>query len=224
MPLFSQSSSGAAVSIWVAVRKVYSLGSTSSPRAEASEHLRAAVADACVTGRRADRRRRSAACSGCRRARCRPAGRSASRRSRPGRSLPLSSAPVNVPPVNGTIRRRPWVVSPRSSGCSDGGLQTVDPGQVRIRKHVGHHAQPRSSCWPPSTSKVAPVRASLIMRWAASAATSSGRPRGGSGGARAARRGACRGRRRAAEPRAGCRRSRRRSGSRVPARSRAQGS
>src|SRR5690242_8434094 len=32
MPLFSQSSVGAAVSIWVAARKVYSAGSTSSPR------------------------------------------------------------------------------------------------------------------------------------------------------------------------------------------------
>ena len=30
-PLFSQSSAGAAVSIWVEVRKVYSLASTSSP-------------------------------------------------------------------------------------------------------------------------------------------------------------------------------------------------
>jgi len=32
-PLLSQSSAGAAVSIWVEVRKIYSLASTSSPRA-----------------------------------------------------------------------------------------------------------------------------------------------------------------------------------------------
>ena len=45
-PLFSQSRSGAAVSICVAVRKVYSPASTSSPRAETREHVGAAVADA----------------------------------------------------------------------------------------------------------------------------------------------------------------------------------
>ena len=70
------------------------------------------------TERRADHRRRSGACSGCRPGPSRPRAPSANRRSRrvPGR--PPSSGPVKLPPVSGTIRRRPWVVSPSSSGTA----------------------------------------------------------------------------------------------------------
>ena len=34
----------------------------------------------------------------------------------PGISVPLSWGPANVPPVSGTMRLRPWAVSPTSSG------------------------------------------------------------------------------------------------------------
>ena len=43
-PLLSQPRSGAAVSIWVEVRKVYSLASTASPRGQTGKHFGAAVA------------------------------------------------------------------------------------------------------------------------------------------------------------------------------------
>ena len=45
-PLFSQSRRADAVSIWVEVRKVYSLGVDVLAAAETCEDLRAAVADA----------------------------------------------------------------------------------------------------------------------------------------------------------------------------------
>ena len=81
---------------------------------------------------------------------------------------PARLGPQHAGPARGLGRRRPVAIPRMGQAASHLTAARRRPGRSAVIP------LPATSCWPPSTSYVAPVSAVLVIRWTASAATSAG--------------------------------------------------